>query len=139
VPAVTFHGDLKIVPMRTLPDFSISARDADPRGMVVLGCDGVTAGTVTDVWVDRAEVMIRYLELTLAAAADQHVLLPQTMARIDKRRRMVLVSAITGGQFADVPRLEHPEQVTFYEEERITAYYGGGFLYATPGRSEPRV
>jgi photosynthetic reaction center H subunit len=25
------------------------------------------------------------------------------------------------------------------EEERITAYYGGGTLYATPARSEPLI
>jgi photosynthetic reaction center H subunit len=38
-----------------------------------------------------------------------------------------------------VPRLENPEQITFYEEERVAAYYGGGFLYATAARSEPRL
>jgi photosynthetic reaction center H subunit len=36
-----------------------------------------------------------------------------------------------------VPKIARPDQVTLYEEERVVAYYGGGFLYAVPSRSEP--
>jgi photosynthetic reaction center H subunit len=136
VPDVTFHGDLKIVPMRVAVDFAVAKGDPDPRGMSVIGTDGARAGMITDIWVDRAEAMIRYLEVTLEPGGGS-VLLPMTMARVDKRRRHVKVSAVTAAQFADVPKLEHPDQITFYEEERVTAYYGGGFLYATPDRSEP--
>jgi len=65
------------------------------------------------------------------------VLLPITGALIKKARRHVLVDAVTAAQFADVPKTASPDQVTFYEEERIVAYYGGGYLYATPSRTEP--
>jgi photosynthetic reaction center H subunit len=136
VPDLTFHGDPKIVPMRVLPEFEIAAGDPDPCGMTVVGADGLSAGIVKDVWIDRAESMIRYLEVALNAD-DRTVILPITMARIKKRRGIVKVGAITAAQFADVPTLENPEQITFYEEERVTAYFGGGFLYATPARAEP--
>ena len=41
---------------------------------------------------------------------------------------------ILGRQFADVPGIEQPDQVTKLEEDRIVGYYGGGTLYATPAR-----
>jgi photosynthetic reaction center H subunit len=59
------------------------------------------------------------------------------MATVDKGKRKVKVDAILASQFAAVPTLAHPEQVTVDEEERVTAYYGGGYLYATPERLEP--
>lgn len=135
---LTAHGDLKIVPMRVATDFVVAKGDADPRRMTVRGADGKVAGTVTDIWVDRAECTIRYLELELAGVA-RTALLPITMCLIDKGRRQVNVDAITAAQFADIPGLEKPDQITFYEEERIVAYYGGGFLYAMPSRTEPLI
>ena len=39
--------------------------------------------------------------------------------------------------FAQVPGLQNPDQVTFLEEDQITAYYGGGTLYAEPSRLGP--
>jgi photosynthetic reaction center H subunit len=32
---------------------------------------------------------------------------------------------------------EQADQITFYEEERIVAYFGGGYLYANRARQEP--
>ena len=40
-------------------------------------------------------------------------------------------------QFADVPATRNTDKVTLLEEDKITAYYGGGTLYATPDRVEP--
>ena len=42
-------------------------------------------------------------------------------------------------QFADVPGLRNADQITMLEEEKISAYYGAGTLYATPERQEPLV
>ncbi len=53
VPDRTFEGHLKIVPLRAAPGLTLEERDPDPRGMTVVGADGVAAGTVSDVWVDR--------------------------------------------------------------------------------------
>jgi photosynthetic reaction center H subunit len=35
-----------------------------------------------------------------------------------------------------VPRTQIADLITMNEEERICAYYGGGYLYATPQRQE---
>lgn len=134
-PELDAHGHPKLVPMSAAPEFSIVKEDADPRGMDVVGTDGKVAGKVSDVWIDRPESFIRYLEVTLTAGGK--VLLPMTMALINQKRRRVVVEAITAAQFTDVPKIEQPNQITLYEEERVVAYYGGGFLYATPSRLEP--
>lgn len=137
VPELTHHGDPKIVPMRVAKNFSIAEGDPDPRGMSVVGTDGAAAGTVSDIWVDKPESMIRYLEVSLKSGAS--VLLPMTMALINGRKRTVEVDAITAAQFADVPKIASPDRVTLLEEERIVAYYGGGYLYAKPSRTEPLI
>jgi len=73
-----------IVPLRIEPNFSISLKDFDPRGMEVYGADKVPGGVVTDVWVDRAEPQIRYLEVETTNA--RRVLLPIYYTRFDKVR-----------------------------------------------------
>jgi photosynthetic reaction center H subunit len=103
--------------------------------MEVFGADRELGGTVSDIWVDRAEPQIRYLEVTTPAA--RRVLLPITFAKISGSKRRVTVKSILGSQFATVPALANPDQVTLLEEDKITAYYAGGTLYATPARAEP--
>lgn len=134
-PDLTVEGHPKIVPLRVATDFVVAPRDPDPRGMPVIGADRTVAGTVKDVWVDRSEVIIRYLEVELSGG--KTVLLPWNFSRVDRRRRTVTVKSILAYQFADVPGIKNPEQVTLLEEDRICAYYGGGHLYAVPARTEP--
>lgn len=135
-PERTIDGLTLIAPMRVATDAFIEPRDPDPRGMTVLGSDGEEAGIVSDVWVDRAEPQIRYLEVELAAGG-KHVLLPIHYAKINRDRRRIRVRSIMARQFADVPGLASPDQVTKREEDKITAYYAGGTLYATPQRLGP--
>jgi photosynthetic reaction center H subunit len=135
-PDLTFEGEPKIVPMRVAKEFSIAEKDPDPRGMTVVGFDGEIGGTVTDVWVDRAEPQIRYLEMKVAKGGKQ-VLLPINFTRFDKKNRKINVKSIRGKHFANVPTLAKPDQVTLYEEDKICAYYAGGHLYAAADRSEP--
>lgn len=137
VADLTIEGQAKIVPLRVARNFAIDAGDRDPRGMSVVGADRRTAGTVNDVWVDRSETMIRYLEVTLAGANARTVLLPMTFARINRRLGEVKVQSILGSQFGNVPGIANPDQVTLLEEDKICAYYGAGTLYATPQRQEP--
>ena len=61
-----------------------------------------------------------------------------TMARV-AGDGTVSVKSIRSDQFVQVPRLDNPDQVTLQEEDRITAFYGGGHLYAMPMRSEPLI
>lgn len=133
VADMTYEGLPKIVPLRAAPGFGVAHQDVDPRGLPVLGDDGVEGGKVVDLWVDRSEMLFRYLELEVAGGA--RVLLPMNFARVQQRR--VLVKSILGHQFAKVPTTKAAEQVTLLEEEKIMAYYGAGTLYATPSRQEP--
>ena len=132
----TAEGEPRLVPLRDSTDFSVSRRDPDPRGLPVIAFDDEIAGTVVDVWVDRAEVIFRYMEVEISTAAGKRrVLLPFNFSRINSKR--VQVRAILAHQFANVPGLKSPDRVTLLEEEKIMAYYGGGTLYATPQRQEP--
>ena len=127
------EGHAKIVPLRVAADHGVSPRDTDPRGLPVLGADGEVAGTVTDLWIDRCEMMFRYIEVQVPAG--HRVLLPIAFARI--RKDEVAVQALLGAQFGNVPRTRSDAQITLLEEEKISAYYGAGTLYATPARQEP--
>jgi photosynthetic reaction center H subunit len=136
IPDVTIDGQPRIVPLRAAADFSVASRDIDPHGLPVVGSDLVMAGTVRDVWVDRSEVLFRYLEVEVAGAAGRgSVLLPVNFSRIGARR--IVVDSIMGRDFANVPQTRDDDVVTLLEEEMIMAYYGGGTLYADPSRAEP--
>ena len=138
VPELTMENIPCIVPLRVAEGTYLEARDPDPRGMRVNGADSEPGGVVTDVWVDRAEALIRYLEVEVPIiGGTRRVLLPLPFAKIDGRRRRVWVDAILGSQFADVPATKSPDQVTKLEEDRIVGYFGAGTLYATTARQEP--
>jgi photosynthetic reaction center H subunit len=108
--------------------------------MQVLAIHKAQAGVVTDVWIDRSELVVRYYEVAVTTAAGTvHVLLPSNLTRIDARRRSVLVKAITASQFATAPVTRNPDLVTLLEEDRIMAYFASGHLYAMPSRQEPLV
>jgi photosynthetic reaction center H subunit len=134
----TYDEELpRITPLRVASEFSVDPETIDPVGMTVYGADRAPAGTVTDVWIDLADVIARYLEVELSDG--KHVLLPITLAKFELRDTIIVVRAITSAQFADVPALKNPDQVTLREEDQITAYYGAGKLFALPGRPEPIV
>jgi len=137
-PDLTVHGTPKVVPMRVDTTFFLDPRDRDFRGMTVTGLDGNVAGTVTEIWVDRAEPQVRYLEMTVAANG-RTVLLPVTNVKLDRKRDVLHVKSITAAQFADVPGTRVPDLVTLLEEDRIQAYYAGGYLYAVPSRRESLI
>lgn len=139
LPDLTIDGSPRIVPVRVATEFSVEPRDPDPRGMQVLGFDGRVGGVVRDLWVDRSELMLRYLEIEVTTgdeAARRPVLLPITMARVDRSRGQVRVASILASQFVDVPPIRKDDRITRLEEDKICAYYAGGHLYAVPSRAE---
>jgi len=138
VPELNIDNVPCIVPMRLAEGTYLEPRDPDPRGMKVIGADNEIGGTCTDVWVDRAEALIRYIEVEVTTAGGpKRVLLPMPFALVNHKRGRVTVNAILGSQFADVPATKSLDQVTKLEEDRIVGYYGAGTLYATPSRQEP--
>jgi photosynthetic reaction center H subunit len=134
VPEPDEHGKPKMVPLRLAAGFGIARQDRDPRGLPVIGADGVTGAVVKDLWVDRMEMAFRFLEVEVPGAA-RTVLIPMPFARIG--RDSVKVEAVLGAQIAQAPVTRHAEQVTMLEDEKISAFYGAGTLYATAERSEP--
>ncbi len=135
-PELTRNGEDCIVPMRIATPYSVSA-GPDPRGWDVVATDGKVAGTVKDIWVDRADALVRYLEVELAGAATGTRLLPITMLRLRRGPKMVEVKSVRAEHFADVPVLKSPDRVTLLEEDMIQAFYAGGRLYAEPKRLGP--
>ena len=107
------------MPLRIASDHDVMSPDIDPRGLPVYGLDRYEAGHVKDLWVDRCEMMFRYIEVALHSG--DTVLLPMTFSRIN--RRGVHVSSILASQFANVPKTKSDTQITLLEEEKITAYY----------------
>lgn len=147
VPDLTIEGTPKIVPMRLTNDFVVDPNDPDPRGMDVVAADGKVAGTVTDLWVDRSEQRILFFEVALSPPLDPdngipeniNPLLPYGYARVKFGKKQIRVSSIMADQFHHVPRTASTDRVTRLEEDRITAYYAGGHLYASPSRQEPLI
>jgi len=133
-PDLTYDGDLKIVPMRVAQDFFVVKGSHDPRGKPVFGADGEQGGTVVDMWIDRSEGVMRYLEVDTGS---RRVLVPTTFSNVKAQK--VQVDSILGSQFGQVPALREPERITLLEEDKICAYYGGGTLYATADRREPII
>jgi photosynthetic reaction center H subunit len=135
-PDLDMHGQPRIVPTRVISHpVTVHENDVNPVGLPVYGLDGAAAGTVKDLWMDRAESCLRYMEVELTAGGT--ILMPITMSRVT--RAGVMTDAITAAQIAGVPRTKSADQVTLLEEEKITAYFGAGYLWATPDRAEPLI
>lgn len=140
VADVTDNGRPRIAPFRSGDGYTVADGDPDPRGMTVYGVDGKAGGVVEDLWVDRSEAMVRYLEVRVGEEPEvRRVLLPMPFARINRSRKRVDVDAILGEQFAQVPVTKAADKVTRLEEDKIAGYFGGGKLYAYPARAEPLI
>ncbi|MHA6720391.1 photosynthetic reaction center subunit H [Sphingomonas sp. RS6] len=137
-PDLDMEGHPRIVPLSTATGFWIAHQDSDLAGWPVVGADGAVAGTVSDLWIDRSDRLVRYIQIALGVGIAP-VLAPMMMAAVDRGRRRVVIDALLAGQFASAPRIAGPDTITLYEEERVQAYFGGGYLYATPERQEPLI
>lgn len=136
-PDLLMDGRLRIVPMRAGDGYDVSKGDPDPRGMEIIGADGEVGGKVVDLWVDRAEAIIRYIEVD--PGGGRKVLVPMPFATVNKSKNRVEVPAVLGQHFKGVPTTKDPDSVTRLEEDKISGYFGGGTFYATPSRSQPFV
>ena len=155
-PDMTGENEPRIVPMSAMPDdeFFIAKRSSDPRGMDVRACDGELVGKVTDIMLDRMEMLPRYYQVALDSG--KTVLLPMMYMKlkrkvrgpengtleermIDSREKEVRVASITAAQFQNVPLCRANDVVTLLEEDKIQAYYGGAHVYGSPQRTEPFI
>jgi photosynthetic reaction center H subunit len=138
VPDAMSDGTPRLRPLRAAAEFSLASEDPNPVGMTVVGGDGKVAGTVREAWIDKAEYVMRYMEVEVpVAGGSRRVLLPTNFTTMDVDRKRIHVKSIYAGQFAGVPGTRDPDAVTLLEEDKIMGYYGGGTLYADPRRQEP--
>jgi photosynthetic reaction center H subunit len=135
LPDLDWEGHPRVVPIGNA-GLWLEGRDPDPRGMTVIAVDDVVAGTVNEIWVDKADRLIRYLSVDIGTRS---VLAPMNMAKINRRLKTVTIDAIRADQYADAPTIADAGTITLYEEERVQAYFGGGYLYATTARQEPII
>jgi photosynthetic reaction center H subunit len=130
-PELDGHGHAKIVPMGQAKGFSVSA-GRDPRGLPVQAGDFEVVGRISDMWIDASEQLVRYLEVDMGNAGKR--LIPMTMAKIGERA--VTVRALTGGRFAGIPQTKSATTVTKLEEDKISGYVAGGWMYDTTPRAK---
>ncbi len=62
-PYKTAEGHDLLAPLRVATNFAVPADSANPTGYAVFGADKVQAGVIRDLWVDRAESILRYYEI----------------------------------------------------------------------------
>ncbi|MEM6728957.1 MAG: photosynthetic reaction center subunit H [Pseudomonadota bacterium] len=137
VPELDGKGHPKIVPMATLDGFRVSA-GRDPRGKPVVAGDGEIVGQISDMWIDEPEQLVRYLEMELTDnIGGGKRLIPMTLAVIKSDR--VVVRSLFEEHIAGVPTTKSATEVTLLEEDKISAYYAGGTLYASEARLEPQL
>jgi len=137
VPELDGHGHPKIVPMGQTEAYRVSA-GRDPRGLPVVAGDGEVVGTISDMWIDAPEQLVRYLEIELDADHGGGTrLVPMTFSKVGWKK--VTINSIFGKHFADVPVTKSGNQITKLEEELISAYYGAGILYASEKRFGPML
>jgi len=145
-PDLTFDGRPRIVPIGDAGhNMMMAPEDPNLVGWPVYDCNVELVGKVSDIWVDQSEHIIRYLEVETTGG--DKVLAPMFVCAVQTKGllaglwpanpELVQIDAITKDHFADVPRLKVPGQITRLEEDKIMAYFGGGYMYATPERSEP--
>lgn len=155
-PDMTNEGTPRIVPLSSLPpdEFFVAKNSVDPRGMDVRACDGVIVGKVTEIMLDRMEMLSRYYQVSLNSG--KTVLLPMmflTIKRkprgpedgtlkervIDSREKEIRVVSLNSKQFENIPLCASDAVVTLLEEDKIQGYYGGAHVYGSPQRSEPFI
>jgi len=133
---LTLEGEPRIQPLSVLSDhWEVHPRDPDPRGMKVVDAKGAHVGEITDIWVDRAEPMIRYLTISLAGGGT--ALLPMGYAKVHRSHGHIKVQALLAAHFSEVPMPRASDRITLLEEDKLVAYYAGGYRYAEPSRLEP--
>jgi photosynthetic reaction center H subunit len=136
-PDLDFEGNLRIVPIGTDPHFTIAGRDPKLIGMTMTSADHKPVGKIVDVWIDRSDRMIRYVDVALASG--RTVTVPMGFVTVKARKGIVHCDSLGAGLFEAVPALAKAGEITRYEEERLMGYFGGGYLYGLPGREEPLI
>ncbi|MEM1343377.1 MAG: photosynthetic reaction center subunit H [Pseudomonadota bacterium] len=138
-PDLNVEGEAKVVPMRVAQSFSVPPGGGrDPRGFDAVGADGEIGGVVKDIWIDTSEQTVRYFEIELPGDAGVR-LVPYTLCIISRWTDSIRIHSLKSTQFAGVPTTKQPARITLLEEDKISAYWCGGKLYADRDRVESQI
>ena len=129
-PELDGHGHAKIQPMAAAGEFVVAA-GRDPRGLKLVCHDRKSPGTISDLWVDVPEQLVRYLEVTLEDGTKR--LVPMPMAKI--KPGQVVVNALDSESFKGIPTTASATQVTKLEEDKVSGYVAGGYMYTADKRA----
>ena len=136
-PIRTWEGHRQLQPLRDLPGWTFDRQDTDLRGSPVLDADGIRVGIVTDVWLDHAVKILRYLEIAITIpGAVPRAIIPIFATDIHATSHQVRVPALFARHFATFPQLREPDSITALEEDRVSAYCAGALLYGNPRRQQ---
>jgi photosynthetic reaction center H subunit len=140
-PDLTFDDSTpKIVPLRVAPEWSVDDKDPDPRGMTVVDADWQPAGVCVDVWIDKSEVIFRYLEVEVQTdMGAKRVMIPVPLMTINSAKNVIRVRTLKAEHFALAPTLKNADTITLREEDQMSAYVASGQLFAKPERSQPYI
>lgn len=133
VPDYNIEGKPKLVSLEREAEYRILEGCPDPRGWPVYGSDGEHAGTVRDIWFNRAEFFPRYLEV---AGVTRDYLVPLFFAVVHSGDEAVRVRDLPGARLALAPFRHHEDRITLLEEDRINAFFAGARFYGTSPKGE---
>ena len=131
----TFDGHDVVAPMRVATNYAVADGGGNPIGFSVIGADGKVAGTIKDIWVDRAESMVSYYEIGLTGG--KSVLAPVHFCDVNFRARTVKITALTAEPVRRGAATEEPRRVTMQEEEKVAAVLRRRHALFDPARAEP--
>lgn len=123
------NGEPKIISMRRNPEYHVAPGDPDPRGWKVEGSDEKPAGEIVDLWFNRAEFFLRYLEVRPEGAPDRTVLLPVFFCNVKARERKVVMRSMPAARIAEAPGRRRKDRITLLEEDKVNAFFAGGWFY----------
>ena len=92
----------KLVELESLSGFRVAADESDPRGWVVISCDGDQVGTVRTMLVDTELLKARYF-VTELSNPTRTVLLPVPLARLDNHAKRVIFDVAPVEAFSKLP------------------------------------
>lgn len=95
----------KLVDLATLPRYGIPGDEPDPRGWMVVSCDGMEIGTVDTLLVDLDALKARYFVCALKARAARSAL-PVVYARLDAGNKRVIYDLTPASAFAALPQFD---------------------------------
>ena len=127
-PDLDVEGDPKIVPLSRWQAYYVAPGDVDPRGFAVVAADGVEVGRVTDLWFNRAEFFLRYLEMDIGDERTR--LVPLFFSEVSPGERQVRVNSLAAHDLLRAPASDSPDIVSLRDEDRINGFFAGGNLYS---------